>query len=170
MDTACTSCLHSKAWREAYEKTLPKGLRCSETTARKTFHFANGQTTDNKLSVWSIPVFLGGVRGDILSAEMAGGSTPMLLSIPALTALDVILFMRKRQAKIDALGLRVPLVETRTRHLAIEVAFRPEDRGHAPDHQGAGPRICSEGSDLFVYYSEEARYPLLCQDALPSFQ
>ncbi|CAE7892515.1 KCNF1, partial [Symbiodinium sp. KB8] len=162
VDTACTSCLHSRAWREAYQQTLPIGLECKATTNQKTFHFANGQSSDGRLQVWSIPVFLGGVRGEIHSAEMPEGTTPMLLSIPAMDALDMILFVKKRQAKIESLGLRVPLLQTRTKHLAIEIAHRPQDdKGHPGRGQ---PRLCSESGDLFVYYSEEARYPLLCHD------
>ena len=80
VDTACTSCLHSRAWREAYQQTLPTGLDCKATTNQKTFHFANGQSSDGRLQVWSIPVFLGGIRGEIHSAEMPDGTTPMLLS------------------------------------------------------------------------------------------
>ncbi|CAE7672788.1 dnaaf1, partial [Symbiodinium microadriaticum] len=162
VDTACTSCLHSRAWREAYQQTLPTGLECRATSNQKTFHFANGQSSDGRLQVWSIPVFLGGVRGEIHSAEMPEGTTPMLLSIPAMDALDMILFVKKRQAKIESLGLRVPLLQTRTKHLAIEIAHRPQDdKGH---HGRGQPRLCSESGDLFVYYSEEARYPLLCHD------
>ena len=162
VDTACTSCLHSRAWREAYQQTLPTGLECKATSNQKTFHFANGQSSDGRLQVWSIPVFLGGVRGEIHSAEMPEGTTPMLLSIPAMDALDMILFVKKRQAKIESLGLRVPLLQTRTKHLAIEIAYRPQDDG---GHRGRNqPRLCSESGDLFVYYSEEARYPLLCHD------
>lgn len=33
VDTACTSCMHSKAWRIAYSKTLPEGHQCERTAS-----------------------------------------------------------------------------------------------------------------------------------------
>ena len=142
-------------------------MRCEETSAKKTFHFANGQSSDGRLAVWCLPIFVGGIKGQIYSAEMPDGTTPLLLSIPAMEALDMILYMRKREAKIGAFGLRVPLVTTRTKHLAMEVAYR-EDEQLQPQRSGGAPQVYSEIGDLIVYYTEEARLPLLCQD--PPFQ
>ena len=69
LDTACAACIHSKRWRQSYERTLPTNLRCEVTPQRKHFHFANGQSTEDKLPVWRIPIFLGGRLGEIYSAE-----------------------------------------------------------------------------------------------------
>ena len=100
LDTGCTSCMHSKRWRIAYEKRLPSGMSCEETTQTKTFHFADGSSTSNRVSVWKIPVFLGGRRGEVLSAEIPTGSTPLLLSITAMDALDMILFVKDRRVQV----------------------------------------------------------------------
>ena len=62
LDTACTACMHSKAWRVQYEKSLPPNAQCQPTPLRKTFHFANGASSADKLVVWKIPIFLGGFR------------------------------------------------------------------------------------------------------------
>ena len=45
LDTACISCMHSKRWREEYQKTLPDGVVCAMTPSKKVFHFATGQST-----------------------------------------------------------------------------------------------------------------------------
>ena len=31
VDTACTSCMHSRKWREEYSKSLPEGYACEKT-------------------------------------------------------------------------------------------------------------------------------------------
>eukprot|EP00435_Cladocopium_sp_Y103_P051897 s1232_g16.t1 len=58
LDTACTACMHSRSWRVHYEKTLPPNAGCQPTPLRKTFHFANGASSADKLVVWKIPIFL----------------------------------------------------------------------------------------------------------------
>ena len=60
LDTTCTACIHSRRWRQSYERSLPHPLRCEITPQRKHFHFANGQSTESKLAVWRLPIFLGG--------------------------------------------------------------------------------------------------------------
>ena len=123
IDTACTSCMHSKAWREAFEKTLPDGVSCSLTPAKKTFHFANGQSTENRLPVWRIPIYMDGFKGEVFSAEVPDGNTPLLLSIAAMTALDMVISLKDREVAVKKLGITMPLQRTRTRHLALSVAF-----------------------------------------------
>ena len=91
------------------------------TPVSKYFHFANGTSSDGKLQVWRIPIFLGGCRGEVHSAEVPTGSTPLLLSIPTMDALDMILHMRRREVEIRELGLSLPMVLTRTGHVAIRV-------------------------------------------------
>lgn len=60
VDTACTSCMHSKAWRLAYSQTLPSGYECQRTQRMKTFHFADGSNTGTKIFIWRIPIFMKG--------------------------------------------------------------------------------------------------------------
>ena len=69
LDTACTSCMHSRAWREAYSRHLPPHLTCQETPHTKSFTFADGSSTDSKMVVWRIPLVLEGHRGEVFSAE-----------------------------------------------------------------------------------------------------
>ncbi|CAE7814668.1 GIP [Symbiodinium sp. CCMP2456] len=168
LDTACTSCLHSRSWREMYSQTLPTGTRCEETATRKSFHFANGASTNDKLVVWRVPIYLGGLAGEVFSAEVNQGSTPLLLSIPALDALDAVMHMKARHVELKALQLDVEMLVTRTGHLAVEVAYNPElPKPKARTDSAGPPRALSEVADLMVYFAEEAEYPLLCQLAAP---
>ena len=90
LDTACTSCLHSTRWRQAFERWLPEGVSCARTGQNKNFHFANGQS-ESQLTVWKVPVYLNNIHGEIFSAELPSGSTPLLLSLPTMTALGMII-------------------------------------------------------------------------------
>eukprot|EP00439_Symbiodinium_sp_Y106_P022669 s217_g2.t2 len=160
LDTACTACLHSKRWRESYMRSLPKGVLCQQTPAKKLFHFANGASSDGKLPVWRIPIFLGSRLGEVFSAELPSGTTPLLLSIPAMSALDMVLMMKDRVVEVRTLSLELPMVTTRTNHLAVEVAFRPG--AELPKNLAMRtPTVANDAGDLLVYYLEEARQPVL---------
>ena len=162
LDTACTDCMHSKAWREAYERSLPEDERCSPTSHRKTFHFANGDSTDDKVTVWKIPIYVGGFKGEVYSAEMPKGNTPLLLSIAAMTALDMVVFLKKKIVMVGKLNIELPLINTQPNHLAIDVAY-DQSLGVQNEAQVkmAEPRFVSEKEDLLVYYGEEAQVFLL---------
>ena len=112
--------------REAYESTLPEGMSCSPTASTKSFHFANGATTDERATVWRIPIFLEGHKGEVFSAEITSGSTPLLLSIAAMTALDMVLRVREQLVEVKSLNLQLPMLVTLSRHLAIEVCYKEE--------------------------------------------
>ena len=85
LDTACTACMHSRRWRQAYERHLPPELECQQTSTTKTFHFADGSSAP--AIVWRIPILLAGHRGEVLSAEVETGSTPLLLSVTSMESL-----------------------------------------------------------------------------------
>ena len=161
VDTACTSCIHSKKWREAFSRGLPRGSVCEMTPGSKTFHFANGQSSSGRLVVWRIPIFLGGQAGEIYSAEMPSGSTPLLLSISAMKALDAVIRVKASSFEMGSLSLTVPMVTTRAGHLAIRVdpngaATQREPLSQDPDK----PAITSSHGDLLIYYNFEGTLPL----------
>jgi hypothetical protein len=162
VDTGCTSRMQSKAWRLAYSKTLPDGYQCEMTERTKLFHFADGSNTGSTIRLWRIPFFLGGRPGEVFSAEVETGTTPLLLSIPALVAMDAIVFVKERKMQLRALGVELPLLETRTKHLALRVCFDPQ-AVIATDVSGS-PRARSINDDLFVYYGEEATFPVLFEE------
>ena len=60
------------------------------------------------------------------------------------------------------MGVELPLLETRTKHLALKVCFDPQ-AGIATDVSGS-PRAHSINDDLFVYYGEEATFPVLFEE------
>lgn len=162
LDTACTACMHSKAWREAHERSLPEDEKCIPTPHRKTFHFANGDSTENKVTVWKIPIYVGGFKGEVYSAEMPKGNTPLLLSIAAMTALDMVVFLRRKVVMVGKLNIELPLINTHTNHLAIDVAYDQKlGIQNASQVKIAEPRFVSEKEDLLVYYGEEAKVFLL---------
>ena len=164
VDTACTSCMHSKAWRIAYSKTLPEGYQCEKTERTKLFHFADGSNTGSTIHLWRIPLFMGDRPGEVFSAEVETGTTPLLLSIPALIALDAVIHMREKRINLRSLGVELPLRETRTKHLAMMVSYNPR-LGIAKDVEGS-PKATSINQDLFVYYSEEASLPVLTDEPM----
>ena len=158
IDTACTSCMHPKAWREAYSRSLPEGFCCEATDKTKVFHFADGSSTGSNVAVWSIPIFLQNRPGTVLSAEIPTGTTPLLLSISSLVALDAVIFMRRRVMQLKEMELEIPLLNTRTKHLAIKVAYDPEQPSQEPQ---PNPSFVSSVEDLFVYFNEEAEAEVL---------
>ena len=157
VDTACTSCMHSRAWRMAFSRSLPEGQECQVTDRSKTFHFADGSTTSNRIAIWRIPIFIGGRPGQVMSAEVESGSTPLLLSVPSLEALDVVLRVKEMTMEVNTLGVQVPMLKTRTKHLAIEVAYN-EKLGY---ETLPVPKGVSANEDFFVYFMEEAELRLM---------
>ena len=157
VDTACTSCMHSRAWRMAFSRSLPEGQECQVTDRSKTFHFADGSTTSNRIAIWRIPIFIGGRPGQVMSAEVESGSTPLLLSVPSLEALDVVLRVKEMIMEVNTLGVQVPMLKTRTKHLAIEVAYN-EKLGY---ETLPVPKGVSANEDFFVYFMEEAELRLM---------
>ncbi len=160
LDTACTACMHSRKWRLEYQKTLPHGVCCTVTPAKKVFHFANGQSSGDSLQVWRIPIFLNGYKGEVYSAEVPEGNTPLLMSISSMTALDMVLHMRLAEVEVKALQVTLPLVTTKTKHVGIEVAYDPEV-GQRTFGEIDHPSVISEREDLLVYFTQEGRLSLL---------
>jgi len=159
IDTACTSCMHSKKWREAYSQTLPKGFCCEKTPKTKIFHFADGSSTSSRVEVWKIPIFLGGHPGYVQSAEVTTGTTPLLFSISALEALDAVLFLRKKVMEVRVLSLELDMVKTSTKHLAVEIASGDKKLGQPRRLEEA--RFQSRNEDLYVYLGQEAAYSIM---------
>ena len=165
IDTACTACMHSMNWRLAFSKQLPDSVRCEPLQQFKTFHFANGSSTASQIQVWKIPICLGGRPGEVHSAEVPEGNTPLLLSISALESLDAIIYMKQKCMKLQELGVTLPLKSTRTRHLAIDVSFANLEF-EVPRTEVSRPLLKSEADDLHVFWTEEAKESILQEFAL----
>lgn len=160
IDTACTACMHSMSWRLAFSRRLPDMVKCEPLQQFKTFHFANGSSTASQIQVWKIPICLGGRPGEVHSAEVPEGNTPLLLSISALDALDAVVFMRKKLMRLQELGVTLPLVSTRTKHLAIDVSFENLELDVTSTLSGQ-PMIKSQAEDLSVFWAEEPNESIL---------
>ena len=77
-----------------------------------------------------------------------------------MSALDMVLMMKDRVVEVRTLSLELPMVTTRTNHLAVEVAFRPG--AELPKNLAMRtPTVANDAGDLLVYYLEEARQPVL---------
>lgn len=110
--------------------------------------------------MWKIPILLGGRRGEVLSAEVTTGSTPLLLSVTSMESLQMDLFLRERRAHIGALCVDVEILQTRTKHRAIDLtrSSSMELKDLPPLAAGQGPTFASSNDDLFIYLAEEAAY------------
>lgn len=92
----------------AFSRSLPEGQECQITDRSKTFHFADGSTTNSRIAIWRIPIFIGGRPGQVFSAEVESGSTPLLLSVPSLEALDVVLRVKEMVMEVTPWESRFP--------------------------------------------------------------
>ena len=65
---------------------------------------------------------------------MTSGSAPLLLSIPSMKGLGVIVDFLRGVARLEALGLELPLIKTRTNRRGVSIvptATAKEDRSAA---------------------------------------
>lgn len=139
-----------------YQKALSAAPR------HTLFHFANGASTEDQVPVWRIPIFLKGYRGEVFSAEVPSGHTPLLLSISSMAALDMVIHVKDQKVFVNSLNIEMTLFTTKTRHLAIWVAYDPQVGIYdALNPEKEQPKIISEREDLMVYYQEEGGYQVL---------
>ena len=69
------------------------------------------------------------------------------------------IFLTKKEVYLGKLGISLPLVVTRTRHLTVDL-LNAEGREVQEPSPGRKPICQSEKDDLFVYLTEEASYKL----------
>ena len=155
VDTACTLCMHSRTWREAFEKHLPHGRQCEPTEKFKNFGFANGKRQAG-CQVFRIPIGIAGHEGEVHSAELTQGSTPLLFSVSALAALDGEIRVKTKTLTLQALGVSVPLIETRTRHLGMDVS--QFGCGKPAPERKSEFQVRADRGDLYIYYLQEAEF------------
>lgn len=153
------SCTHSRRWRQAYSRHLPP-------SNVKTFHFADGSSAPAK--VWRIPFLLGGRQGEVMSAEVETGSTPLLLSVTSMDSLGMDRFLSQRRAHIGTLGVDVEILMTRTKHRAIDLTSSQglTLTSMPPLPSGQGPTFTSPNEDLLLYLTQEAAYQI--SEAFPA--
>ena len=159
VDTACTMCMHSTAWRLAFNKHLPADRQCYVTDKRKKFTFAGGGKTPEPCPVWVIPISFDGRDGEIHSTEVPTGTTPLLLSISVMEVLDAVVHVKDMVIDLKAMGLKLKLLRTGSRHLGVDVSKFGSGGDAEYDHEEFG--IKSQKGDVFIYLVQEA---MLCYD------
>ena len=103
--------MHSRVWRENFSKLLPDDLVCEQTEQTRNFTVASGERLPN-LPVWKIPLGIGGRLGEARSAEVPFGTTPLLISVPALRSLHFVITSDDECDTIEfrKLGIVLPLI------------------------------------------------------------
>ena len=163
IDTACTMSVHSTAWRVAFCKHLPDGRQCYKTDKMKRFHFAGGGETPEPCPVWVIPISFDGRDGEVHSTEVPTGTTPLLLSISVLEALDAVVHVKDMMMDLRAMKLQLRLIRTGSRHLAIDVSRFSGGEAEF-DREEFG--IKSQKGDVFIYLVEEAQMSIEYDESL----
>ena len=139
LDIACTACMHSRKWRLAYDRHV---LRTGSAKRQLALRLSSLQM------VSALRPRCGGFgrRGEVLSAEVVTGSTPLLLSVTSMEPLQMDLFLRERRAHIGALGVDVEILQTRAKHRAIDLTKSEgfQIQLHATNRSWSGPdfQIC----------------------------
>ena len=98
----------------------------------------------------------------MFSAELRDGNHTFASFNTCTSGYGCSCFCEGAEMELRALGVELPLLETRTKHLALRVCFDPQ-AGIATDVSGS-PRARSINDDLFVYYGEEATFPVLFEE------
>ena len=90
----------------------------------------------------------------------------MLLSIASMSALDMEIRLKDQVVEVHTLGIRLPLMTTKTNHLAIFAAFDADETLQPTKlHE---PRAVSEKEDLLVYYNEESCFSVFSRSSSTS--
>ena len=143
--------MHSRVWRENFSKLLPDDLVCEQTEQTRNFTVASGERLPN-LPVWKIPLGIGGRLGEARSAEVPFGTTPLLISVPALRSLHFVITSDDECDTIEfrKLGIVLPLIRLSNRHMGLDVGHFPESLSA----QRPKPTVRSSGDDLSVFHIE----------------
>ncbi len=89
LDSGCTRSVHSAQWADAFEKELKKrDLKPKVREKKQTFRGIGGNSESDVVKVF--PVAIGGVLGELHSAETKEGNYPLLVSRPFMEHLGTI--------------------------------------------------------------------------------
>eukprot|EP00435_Cladocopium_sp_Y103_P058473 s1160_g20.t1 len=120
LDSGCNRTMHGQEWAKAFEEKLNE-LGLQPSTRHKTQLFKGiGGHAESKV-VKAYPVGLGGVNGELHSAETPG-KTPMLVSRPFMQTLGTIINIGDGTVSFSKLGVHdLPLKRTSRGHLAVSL-------------------------------------------------
>eukprot|EP00435_Cladocopium_sp_Y103_P035729 s1670_g9.t1 len=131
LDSGCTRTMHGRLWAERFEEKLKEqGKRPKIQRKKQIFRGVGGQTQSE--CVKAFPITLGGVPGEIFSAETEG-SVPLLISRPFMEKLSTVLDLSRGTVSFEAIGVyNLPLLKTSKGHLAVDLlASQPPDQPFA---------------------------------------
>ena len=120
LDSGCNRTMHCEEWAKAYEEKLAElGLQPSIRNKTQLFKGIGGHAESKVVKAY--PVGLGGVNGELHSAETPG-KTPMLISRPFMQTLGTIINLGEGTVSFSKLNIRdLPLKRTSRGHLAISL-------------------------------------------------
>ena len=121
LDSGCTRSVHSAQWAEAFEEELKKrGLKPKIRNKKQTFRGIGGNSESDIVKVF--PVHLGGVPGELHSAETKEGNFPLLISRPFMEHLGTVIKFKAGTVSFTAIGVSdLPLLNTSRGHLAVSL-------------------------------------------------
>ena len=133
LDTGCSRTMHGADWASRFESELKeKGLLVKRKSKIQLFRGVGGETRSDVVKAF--PVSIGGVQGEIFSAETPG-SVPLLMSRPFMEKLGAVLNLRKSTVSFEEIGVKdLPLLKTSKGHLAVNLLDFPADDDEVPQH------------------------------------
>jgi hypothetical protein len=102
LDSGCTRTMHGTVWASKFEERLSElNLQPMCKTKTQRFRGVGGETISRVVKIF--PIGLGGVHGELHSAE-TDGDTPLLLSRPFMQSLGAIINLKKNVVSLVADG------------------------------------------------------------------
>ena len=132
LDTGCSRTMHGADWASRFEAELKeRGLLVKKKSKIQVFRGVGGETRSEVVKAF--PVSIGGVPGEIFSAETPG-SVPLLMSRPFMEKLGTVLDLRNGTVSFEEIGIKsLPLLKTSKGHLAVNMLDFPIDK-EVPQH------------------------------------
>lgn len=132
LDTGCSRTMHGADWASRFETELKeRGLLVKKKSKIQVFRGVGGETRSEVVKAF--PVSIGGVPGEIFSAETPG-SVPLLMSRPFMEKLGTVLDLRNGTVSFEEIGIKsLPLLKTSKGHLAVNLLDFPTD-SEVPQH------------------------------------
>ena len=131
LDSGCTRTMHGSRWAARFEEKLKEiGLKPKKMKRTQLFRGVGGETKSD--CVKAFPIRLGGVPGEIYSAETEGG-LPLLISRPFMEKLGTVLDLKRNVVSFEAIGVSgLPLLKTSKGHLAVDLLDHGEVKSPEP--------------------------------------
>eukprot|EP00435_Cladocopium_sp_Y103_P024596 s4511_g6.t1 len=147
LDPGCTRTMHGENWSKSFEAELGKlGLSSRRRLKHQSFKGVDGEIASNTVKVF--PIGIGGVNGELHSAEAPGG-LPLLLSRPFMEQLETVIDIGSGEVTFKKIGVTLKLIKTSKGHLAVSLLDFDlnclDDYAESPaHHEGAQTALATE--------------------------